>query len=127
MILSINVFSQETDALKNQENINTNNIYEKADSQALFPGGINAFRRNFTQVFDVSRIKGKGKVQSEAMFVIDQQGLITDVIARGENKSMNKEMERSIKALSKTKWKPAMIGDIPVKYRYRFPITVNLD
>lgn len=126
LISSIKVFSQEEIASK-QENVNTNeNIYEVVDSQPEYPGGINAFRSNFSKTFDPSRINASGTIKSEAQFVISREGMITDIKILGDNKSMNKEMERAIKAVSKTKWKPAEIKGFPVKYKFKLPITMNL-
>lgn len=118
LTISVNVFSQETTKV--------NQVYESVDQVAIYPGGIDAFRNNFYQTFQSGKINGRGKIRSEAIFVIDQKGYITDVEIKGDNKSMNKEMERTIKAMSKTKWSPATIGGEPVKYRFKFPISTNI-
>ncbi|WP_449388932.1 hypothetical protein [Chryseobacterium lineare] len=122
---STKVFSQEMISSK-QENVIDENVYETADSQPEYPGGINAFRTNFTKTFNASNINATGFIKSEAQFVISKEGMITDIKIVGANKSMNKEMERSIKALSKTIWKPAEIKGKPVKYKFKLPITMNL-
>jgi len=98
----VKVFSQETPL--NQENIINNFIYDNVDGQPQYPGGMNAFRNNFARTFDPSKINGKGTIKSELRFVIDKDGMITEIVTIGDNKSMNKEMERSVKAMSKTKW-----------------------
>lgn len=122
-IVSTQIFSQEIASTK-QENAN---VYEDIADKAEYPGGINAFRNNFMQTFKMGKVNGRGQVKSEVRFVVDQQGMITDIITIGENKSMNKEMERTIKAMSKTKWIPAKIDGKPVKFRFKLPITVNID
>lgn len=121
---SVNLFSQEVEA--SQEPIENNIVYDKVDKQPEYPGGINAFRRNFSQTFNSSKINGKGQVKSEAIFVIGKDGYITAIEILGDNKSMNKEMERSIKTMSKTKWSPAEIKGHAVNYKFRLPITMNL-
>lgn len=124
---SANIFSQET-VSANQEKTDVNNtIYEDIADKAEYPGGINAFRNNFAQTFKAGKVNGRGQVKSEVRFVVDQQGMITDITTIGENKSMNKEMERAIKAMSKTKWIPAKIDGQPVKFRFKLPITINLE
>ncbi|KQK27116.1 hypothetical protein AR438_02615 [Chryseobacterium aquaticum] len=127
LMTSVNIFSQEA-ASANQEKIDINNtIYEDIPDKAEFPGGINAFRNNFSQTFKAGKVNGRGQIKSEVRFVVDQQGMITDITTIGENKSMNKEMERAIKAMSKTKWIPAKIDGQPVKFRFKLPITINLE
>ena len=127
LMTSVSIFSQEV-ASANQEKTDINNtIYEDIPDKAEFPGGINAFRNNFSQTFKAGKVNGRGQIKSEVRFVVDQQGLITDITTIGENKSMNKEMERTIKAMSKTKWIPAKIDGQPVKFRFKLPITINLE
>ena len=92
---------------------------------AQFPGGINTFRNNFARIFDGSRIRGNGIFKSELQFVINEEDFVTEIITTGDNKSMNKEMERTAKSLSKTKWVPAEIDGKPVKFKFRLPITMN--
>lgn len=125
LIIATNAYCQESNS-STQTKVEANRVYDTADRIAVYPGGIEAFRRNFYQTFDGGKINGKGRITSEAMFVIDQNGLITEIVTKGDNKSMNKEMERAIKAMSKTKWSPATIDGEPVKYRFRFPIAMNL-
>ncbi len=120
------VFAQEN-AMPNKEIVSSNNnIYEEVDKMPEYPGGLNLFRRNFSQNFDITRVNGTGTTKSEVQFVISKEGIITDITVTGNNRSMNKEMERTIKALSVTRWEPAEIKGYPVKYKFKFPITMNL-
>lgn len=125
LMSSINIFSQETVSPNVEKESQVDNVYEKVEKIPEYPGGINAFRNNFARTFDSSKINGNGIIKSEIGFVIDKDGIITEIVALGNNKSMNKEMERSIKAMSKTKWKPAEIAGQAVKYRFRLPMTMN--
>lgn len=127
LMSSINIFSQETFPLNIEKESQVDNVYEKVDKQPEYPGGINAFRNNFARTFDSSKINGKGIIKSELGFVIDKDGMITEIVALGDNKSMNKEMERSIKAMSKTKWMPAELEEKPVKFRFKLPITMSFE
>jgi len=127
LIISNPIFSQET-VSPNKENISVDNtVYEDVADKAEYPGGINAFRNNFSQTFKMEKVRGRGQIKSEVRFVIDQQGIITDIITIGDSKSMNKEMERTIKVMSKTKWIPAKINGQPVKFRFKLPITINIE
>lgn len=127
LISSIKIFSQETVVVKPETNPSNDTVYEKVDKIPEYSGGINAFRTNFSKTFDGSKINAKGMIKSEAQFVISKEGIITDIVIIGANKSMNKEMERSIKAMSKTKWIPAEINGQYVKYKFKLPITMNFE
>lgn len=124
LLQSISAFSQ---AIRPEDGkIITEEEMKALDYKAgQYPGGIDAFRRNFAQIFDGSRIRGNGIFKSELQFVIDEEGVVTDIQTTGNNKSMNKEMERTAKSLAKTKWIPAEIDGKPVKFRFRLPITMN--
>lgn len=121
---SLKIFSQVASPLK-EEYVNVEKEIEERGKKPEYPGGINAFRKNFSQTFDGSKINDKGMVKSEAQFIISEEGIVTDIVTLGNSKSMNKEMERSIKAMSKTKWKPAELDGKPVKYRFKLPITMT--
>lgn len=127
LIGSISVFSQEAVTSKEEVVTFENEIKEKGGKLPQYPGGIDVYRKNFSQTFDGSKINGKGMIKSEAQFVISEEGTITNILISGDNKSMNKEMERAVKAMAKTKWKPAELNGQPVKYRFRFPITMQFE
>ncbi|MBW8522034.1 energy transducer TonB [Chryseobacterium chendengshani] len=127
LIVSVQIFSQEKSSANQENAIADSSIYEDIPDKAEYPGGINAFRNNFSKTFKAGKVSGRGKIKSEIRFVVDQQGMITDIITIGDNKSMNKEMERTIKAMSKTKWVPAKIDGEPVKFRFKLPITINIE
>ena len=118
------IFSQE---LKTAEQgvVNTDPYTNKADQDPIFPGGMNAFRNNIMATFDNSRTSIKGTAKSEARFLIDENGYITKIVVSGDNKSLNKELERTIKSMQKTKWKPAMYNNQPTQYWFRFPMAMN--
>ena len=126
LLSSLTIFSQETTPVEEKQNTE-NTVYESLADKAEYPGGINAFRQKFMQTFKYERVKGKGQIKSEVRFVIDKQGSITEITTLGDNESMNKEMERTIKKISKTKWEPAKLDGKPVRFRYRLPITISID
>ena len=127
-ILGFNLmFSQNQTSSLNKalELEKTESLNKEYDEPPVYPGGINAFRNNFAKTFDASRLNFNEMVKSEVTFKIDSTGYITEITARGSDRSMNKEMERTIKAMSKTKWKPAKIKGKPVRSTMRFPMTIN--
>lgn len=127
LISSVKIFSQEINPSGQQNVTFEKDIEIKGGKMPQYPGGIDAYRRNFSQLFDGSKINAKGMIKSEAQFVITEEGKVTEIKIIGDNKSMNKEMERVIKAMAKTNWNPAEINGQPVKYRFRLPITMSFE
>lgn len=124
IILSGFVFGQETK--ESTTNIVSDNIYEKVDKDAVFPGGMNAFRAYITDIINMDNVKGRGIFKSEINFIVNENGEIFNVKVTGNNQSMNKEITRVIMAI-KTKWIPAINKGTPVKQRYRMSMTMNFE
>ncbi|WP_449399992.1 energy transducer TonB [Chryseobacterium wanjuense] len=118
------IFSQETKNAE-QKAVGIDPYINKADQDPIFPGGMNAFRNNIMTIFDNSKVDIKGTARSEARFLIDESGYITKIVVTGDNKSFNKELDRTIKSMQKTKWKPAMYNNQPTQYWFRFPMAMN--
>ncbi|WP_175620373.1 energy transducer TonB [Chryseobacterium schmidteae] len=126
MITSMKIFAQENTITK-EEIKATENTFDKTGEVAQFPGGINAFRNNILQLFNNSKIHTIGLVKSEIHLIISEDGIVTDINIIGNNKSFNKELERVMKRLSKTKWEPAKIDGKPVKFRFKLPIAMHIN
>lgn len=128
LISSVKIFSQE-------QNTSSNEVFgteqfgniEKSKEFPIYPGGINVFKMNFAKMIDWGKVNAKGAVKSEAQLIISEDGNVVDINIIGDNKSLNKEMERVAKRMSKTKWIPAKINGKPVKFRFKLPITMNFD
>ncbi|MBO6184956.1 MAG: energy transducer TonB [Chryseobacterium sp.] len=125
LITSMKIFAQENTTTK-EEIQATENTFDKTGEPAQFPGGINTFRNNILKLFNNSKINTTGLVKSEIHLIISEDGTVTDINIIGNNKSFNKELERVIKRLSKTKWEPAKIDGKPVKFRFKLPIALDL-
>lgn len=92
---------------------------------AHFPdGGAQNFRQLLANNFRIKKVKGKGRVSCQLKFVVERDGSITDVTVTGSNESFNKEAVRAI-SLIKTKWDPARLNGVPVRYRFRVPLTID--
>lgn len=126
LISSVKIFSQE-------QNTSSTEIFgteqfgniEKSKEFPIYPGGINVFKMNFAKMIDWDKVNAKGAVKSEAQLIISEDGNVVDINIIGDNKSLNKEMERVAKLMSKTKWIPAKIDGKPVKFRFRLPISME--
>ncbi len=102
-------------------------VYSEVEQTAEFPGGINAFRNKVSGNFDGSAMNGdEGTVKAEVTFVVERDGSITDVKAKGKNEDFNSEAVRTIKSI-KNKWTPAKINGQSVRYRFRLPLTMNFE
>lgn len=92
---------------------------------AHFPdGGSQNFRQLLAKNFRSKKVKGSGKVSCQLKFVVERDGSITEVTVMGPNESFNKEAVRAI-SLIKTKWEPAKLNGVPVRYRFTVPLTMS--
>ena len=98
---------------------------EKVDVVAQFHEGIQVFRSVFAKNIKVNKIKGKGIFRTELIFIVERDGTISGIKAKGDNESFNQE---TIKALKKiiTKWRPAKVNGVDVRSYYKFPSTANI-
>jgi len=93
-----------------------------------FEGGIDAFRKEVMKRTDPQDfyVKGKGKVTVTALFVLDEKGEMENL--KLENSSGLKEYDemilRSIKKI-KNKWKPATLHGVPVRFKFRMPMSFS--
>ena len=102
-------------------------VYTEVEQLAEFKGGINAFRSKVSNSFDTSVMEGdEGKVTTEITFVVERDGTITDVQAKGSNKDFNAEAIRTVKSI-KNKWAPAKVNGQSVRYRFRLPLTMQFE
>lgn len=116
LLFSIVAFSQEK---------NENEVLEIVDKAAEFPEGISSFRNEFAKNVNINKVQGKGTFRTVVTFVVERDGTISDLKARGENQSFNEQAVRAIKKI-KTKWSPAKKDGTNVRSRFRFPATANI-
>ena len=120
LLFSITAFSQE---VSNQESKDI--IYDKVDVSAQLPGGMDAFRNEFMKTFDSSKLKNNGTFSTVITFIVDENGILSQVLATGKNDTLNTEAVRTVKKM-KNKWTPGMVDGKPVKSRFKFPLTMNI-
>lgn len=99
----------------------------KADVDAKFNGGINAFRDKVMNNFDTSDFVDYGDVISTTVtFIVERDGTISNISAKGKNAAFNKEAERVIKSVKGT-WTPAKLGKESVRSYFKFPISMQFE
>ena len=94
------------------------------EKTAHFPdGGAKNFRQLLADIIRSKKVKGSGKVSCQLKFVVETDGSITNVSVTGDNESFNKEAVRAI-SLIKTKWEPAKMNGVPVRYWFKVPLSM---
>lgn len=97
-------------------------------SEAVFAGGIDAFRNKVMNNFDISGFEGNGDTMRTIItFVVEKDGTISGLKANGKDVEFNNEAIRTIKNV-KGLWKPAKNkqGETVRSY-FKFPITMNFE
>ncbi|MBP2617373.1 hypothetical protein [Chryseobacterium jejuense] len=98
---------------------------ETPDTPADYPGGMNALRKDISQLFDSSKFEySSGIFKSMTKFDVNPDGSISSISTTGNSRTLNKEMDRVMKSL-KTKWIPATKNGQSIKSTYQIPMTMN--
>ena len=93
--------------------------------QPEFPGGLGEFKKNFSENFDSMALKNAERTLNTVIyFVVEPDGSVNRIKAKGNNAEFDAEAERTISAI-KTKYEPASVNNLPVRYLMRFPLTMN--
>jgi periplasmic protein TonB len=130
LFISFTGFSQEISnappdtLLSDTLRIDSNYVYNFADSLPVYPGGPTAMmkfiRENITYSPNWHEIQGKVYVT----FVVEKDGSITDVkVLRSLATPLDQEAIRVIKLMPK--WKPGTHEGKPVRVRYNLPISIH--
>lgn len=121
---------------------------DKVDKEAVFPeGGIDGFRNLLASKVDADKIDeyeeaGRSKrlifrlifrtnpisqttILSVLTFIVEPDGTMSDISAKGENQSFNEEIERAVKSIQ-TKWIPAEVKGKKVRSYYKMPIKMRV-
>ncbi|KQS90082.1 energy transducer TonB [Chryseobacterium sp. Leaf394] len=103
-------------------------VYENPTEVAEFPKGINIFRDKFNKVMVTSSFESatEKKFKTIVSFVVERNGSISDVQAKGINVDFDAEVIKAVKSI-KDKWKPAKYKGETVRSRFRIPVMMALD
>jgi len=104
-----------------------NEIYDKPETEAEFPGGFEAMFKwvadhlKYPEECKANEIQGNVIIQ----FVVNEDGSLSDAkILRSPDKALSQEAVRVVKAMPK--WKPAKQGEKAVRSYFRLPIVFKL-
>lgn len=102
-------------------------IATSVDVQAVFAGGIDAFRNRVVNNFDTSGFEGSGDLMKTTVtFVVERDGTISNIKANGPDAAFNREAERTIRGV-KGKWTPGKIKGNAVRSYFNFPISMRFE
>ncbi|WP_300349877.1 hypothetical protein [Chryseobacterium sp.] len=102
-------------------------IFPFTDKTADYPGGINALRQEVANLFYSEAVYSEiNPVKTNVAFVVEKNGKISNVKAEGDNFTFNRQAEIALYSLS-GKFSPAVINGDPVRYRFRLPLTLNIE
>jgi len=102
-------------------------IFLQIDKTADYPGGINALRQEVANLFYSEAVYSEvNPVKTDVAFVVEKNGKISNVRAEGNNFTFNRQAEIALYSLSE-KFSPAVINGNPVRYRFRLPLTLNIE
>lgn len=95
-------------------------------SSPEFPGGIKNFLALVGKNFKLPEIGEKATMKVFVYFVVEKDGTLTNIkVIRDPGYGLGAEAIRVLKSI-KTKWKPGMQNDKPVRTAYNLPITVEI-
>ncbi|MCY0969176.1 energy transducer TonB [Chryseobacterium wangxinyae] len=104
-----------------------NEIFPYTDKTADYPGGINALRQEVARLFYSDGVYSEtNPVKTNVVFVVEKNGKISNVKADGDNFTFNRQAEIALYSLSE-KFSPAVINGDPVRYRFKLPLTLNIE
>ncbi|WP_313216561.1 energy transducer TonB [Soonwooa sp.] len=101
-------------------------IPSHVDVEASFRGGLEAFRRVIGENFDTSAVDKSGVISTVVTFVVEKDGSVSNVKAKGTDADFNREAERTIKDI-RTKWTPAKLDGESVRSYFRIPISMKIE
>lgn len=127
-----------------------NIVLNYVDKEAVFPdGGVNGFRSLLASKVNTNKINeyenlpkeevkkikklisqkkpiSKTTISSVLTFIVEPDGTISDISAKGENQSFNEEIERAVKSIQ-TKWIPAEVKGEKVRSKYYVPVKITIE
>ena len=124
-------------------------IYTSANIPNFPNGGINRFRQLVVSKIKYNRIDPfqhlpmeqarelrylilerrpvpKTILESSLNFIVEVDGTLSEISAKGENQSFNEEIERAVKSIQ-TKWIPAEVKGEKVRSKYYVPVKITVE
>ncbi|RKS96393.1 hypothetical protein BCF58_2817 [Chryseobacterium defluvii] len=98
-----------------------------ASKAADYPGGMNTLREEIAKLFYSEGVYTEVKtVKANVTFIVEKDGSVSNVHAQGDNFTFNRQAEIALYCISE-KFSPAVVNGNPVRYRYKLPLTMNIE
>lgn len=92
---------------------------------AIYPGGEEALREEVAGLFYFDGIREDvSSATANVTFMVEKNGEISHVKARGEDSAFNTQAEIAVYRL-RYKFTPAYVNGNPVRYQFKIPLTMN--
>lgn len=111
------------------KNTNNNTQLNKDYTEAQYPDGLKGLRMQIGQKMDVTAMEPlHGTISAMAYIHIDDKGKTTDVTISGSNELFNKELLKTVTAISnETTWKPAVKDGKAIASVLKIPATLTFN
>lgn len=97
------------------------------DKTAAYPGGVDALRKEVVDLFYSEGVHSDLKIiKTNVAFIVEKDGSISNVQAQGDNFTFNRQAEIALYSVS-SKFSPATINGDAVRFRFKLPLTLNIE
>ncbi|PIF43564.1 hypothetical protein CLU96_0473 [Chryseobacterium sp. 52] len=120
---------EDLQSLKQPGSIAENNTEKPADFEkhADYPGGFIMLRQEVANLFYTDGVYTEAKtVKTDVAFIVEKDGSISNVHAKGDNFTFNRQAEIALYSVSE-KFSPAFLKGDPVRYYLRLPLTLTIE
>ncbi|ASE64386.1 hypothetical protein EGY07_19930 [Chryseobacterium indologenes] len=96
------------------------------ESAPNYPGGINTLRQEVADLLYVNGVHSDIKtVKTSVAFIVEKDGTITNVHAKGDNFTFNRQAEIALYSISE-KFVPALAQGDPARFQFNLPLTLTM-
>ena len=109
------------------DSTNNSKIFDNADEEASFPGGIAACMKYIADNFRYPNIQGDCSIQGKIVvsFIVNEDGNLNDIkVKKSVYSDLDKEAVRVVKSMPS--WIPAKQNGKAVKSRYTLPVYIHV-
>ncbi len=103
--------------------VSDNSIVEK---MAEYPGGLEAVRKTVAELFYDNSVYEQKILKTNVRFIVERDGSITNVVAKGENPIFNRQAEIALYLLPE-KFTPGIVKGVAIRSVFRIPLTMNFE
>ena len=121
---------EDLDRLKVPTKLNTeleNPTKNNLSKDAKYPGGFNLMRQQLVDLFYTNAVLADHKIlKTDLLFVVEKDGSISSVKAKGDNFTFNRQAEIALYSLP-DKFSPALVNGTAIRYRFRLPLAMDFE